>query len=404
MRIHLSRATFRFLPICLVLTALLPGRGGAYSTTDLAYIPSKWGFIDREGKVVVEAVYTRVEGFSEGLAAVKEGGTHFIGGKWGYIDRDGTVAIEPTFDQARSFREGLASVLVDGKWGVIDHGGAWVVEPQYGLIGEFREGLAGFVEHREGDPPFPSGGAWGYLDRKGKVVIEPRFASVNRFGEGLAAVAPGRNAEGFPGPWGFIDRGGRMVIEPQFDGGGVFSEGLAAVKQDGLYGYIDRAGAWAIRPQFHFSWRQDFRDGLAVVRISEKGEEMAVIDKSGTILRGLGLRFDCGVRYDPATGTLTGLFADWENRKGDAAEAPFDPERTWLQEGLIGIFQCEQGLPVAGQTLNGFADAAGKVVIPPRFENVEGFREGRAAFAVDIDWKAGEDAFQASEQSGNWFF
>ena len=48
-----------------------PSVSVAYSRADLAYVNSKWGFIDRTGKVVVETEYSRVDDFYEELAAVK---------------------------------------------------------------------------------------------------------------------------------------------------------------------------------------------------------------------------------------------------------------------------------------------------------------------------------------------
>ncbi len=34
-------------------------------------------------------------------------------GKWGYMDRQGAIVIEPQFDRAREFADGLALVVVD---------------------------------------------------------------------------------------------------------------------------------------------------------------------------------------------------------------------------------------------------------------------------------------------------
>jgi hypothetical protein len=43
--------------------------------------------------------------FSEGRAAV------MVGKKWGFIGRDGVVVIEPQYDSAWSFSEGIAPVI-----------------------------------------------------------------------------------------------------------------------------------------------------------------------------------------------------------------------------------------------------------------------------------------------------
>ena len=60
----------------------------------------KWGYMNREGKVVVEPRYDDAEPFCEGLAAVK------VGEKWGYVDRCGMLAIPAQFAWAGRFSSG----------------------------------------------------------------------------------------------------------------------------------------------------------------------------------------------------------------------------------------------------------------------------------------------------------
>lgn len=48
---------------------------------------SKWGFINRTGKIVITPQFEGAGVFSEGLAIVQ------IGGKWGYIDTTGRAVI-----------------------------------------------------------------------------------------------------------------------------------------------------------------------------------------------------------------------------------------------------------------------------------------------------------------------
>ena len=76
---------------------------------------SKYGFIDKSGKVVIEPQFDYaglgISAFSEGLAQVKKDG------KYGFIDKSGKVVIEPQFDDADAFSEGLAVVAIEVEGG-----------------------------------------------------------------------------------------------------------------------------------------------------------------------------------------------------------------------------------------------------------------------------------------------
>jgi hypothetical protein len=153
-----------------------------------------------------------------------------VKGKDGFIDRDGKIVIEPTFEKAYPFTDGLAAVEKQGRWGFIDTTGRVVIEPQFVMVGLFSDGLASFKKTRCSDP-------WGYIDKRGEWVILPRFKYANDFSEGLAGVS--LREEG----WGFIDRSGREVIPAKFSwvyGG--FRHGVAKVTLDRKGGYINKKG------------------------------------------------------------------------------------------------------------------------------------------------------------------
>jgi hypothetical protein len=77
---------------------------------------------------VIKPQYEDARGFGEGLAAVKMGGKY--NHKWGFIDKNGKVIIEPQFDavpryngsnERTSFNNGLSPVKINGKWGFISN-------------------------------------------------------------------------------------------------------------------------------------------------------------------------------------------------------------------------------------------------------------------------------------------
>jgi hypothetical protein len=73
--------------------------------------------VDREGAVRIELRYEGARDFSEGLAAVRDGGL------WGYVDTDGRMTIPARFEQAGSFRGPLAAVHLEGRPAWIDREG-----------------------------------------------------------------------------------------------------------------------------------------------------------------------------------------------------------------------------------------------------------------------------------------
>lgn len=73
-------------------------------------IGNSWGFVDDNGKTVIEPQYENARSFSSGLAAVKQNG------KWGYINSENKNVIKCTFDDCLDFNnEGYAFVKNEGE-------------------------------------------------------------------------------------------------------------------------------------------------------------------------------------------------------------------------------------------------------------------------------------------------
>lgn len=292
----------------------------------------QFGYVNREGAVVVSPQFEEAGFFYEGLAAVRRGGL------WGYIDPSGVTVIPFQFTHADRFSDGLANV----RWkqagggsdpsGYIDRTGRIAIKCD-GEDGNIRMTpqrcqamfSGGFVmtdvevfrcADEPGNPKqYPCKGQWinrigaydktgrlaipgpfwsagavsrfveglagvqvfgteqkGFIDSSGHWVINPQFDQVTAFNDGLAAVRTG------PGGWGFINKRGDFVIPPQFVSASEFSDGLAAVSLDGKQrGYIDRSGKFVISPRF--AEAGPFSEGLAPVCCDEN--RVRYIDAKG---------------------------------------------------------------------------------------------------------------------------
>lgn len=216
---------------------------------------TKWGFVDADGKVLVQPAWDGVDIGSLVLgrpAPCNEGMCGVLkDGKWGYIDTTGHQVISNQFESVAPFVEGLARIHLGNQIGFIDKTGQYAINPQFYEAGDFHGGLAAVR----------ADGGWGFINKTGTFVIKPHFqvADTNGFAGGLAGVC-------FGGKCGYIDRSGQFVVKPQFGNIGTFSEGLAEVQIENKFGFINSSGNIVINPQFDQTTM--FSGQLAAVSIS----------------------------------------------------------------------------------------------------------------------------------------
>ena len=92
--------------------------GGNFDPNSLKTKGGTWGFIDINGKIIINAKYENVYAFSEGKAAVRE---HQ---KWGFINKNGDVIIPCEYDKVESnFKNEEGKLARDGKIFVFDKTG-----------------------------------------------------------------------------------------------------------------------------------------------------------------------------------------------------------------------------------------------------------------------------------------
>ena len=100
-------------------------------------IRDKWGYIDREGKIVIKPQFDKAYSFDNGLALVRKNDE-----KKGYINTEGEFAIEPQVDPPfyiSTLSNGLAVIKIDDKCGYINEKGEVVIEPRFDDARSFRK-------------------------------------------------------------------------------------------------------------------------------------------------------------------------------------------------------------------------------------------------------------------------
>ena len=181
----------------------------------------RWGYVDKSNGRMTKFIYDEADYFSQGLGKVKSGS------KYGFINRAGKVIIPIQYDEAETFYgadNGLSLVKRQGKYGYIDLTGKEVIPLKFSSASGFYDGDVTWVSIDN---------KYGYIDRTGKQVIDMQFDEAQSFFEGLARVK-------ISDKWGYIDKSGKQVIKPQFEEVEDFRSGLAIVKLNGKTVYIDK--------------------------------------------------------------------------------------------------------------------------------------------------------------------
>lgn len=74
----------------------------------------KWGFVDTNGKLIIDYQYEDAQPFGYDTGAVK------VDGKWGFVAANNRMVIEPKYEDAKSFSaDKICPVMIDGKWGYL---------------------------------------------------------------------------------------------------------------------------------------------------------------------------------------------------------------------------------------------------------------------------------------------
>lgn len=329
---------------------------------------SRWGYIDRQGQIRIEARYSSAGPFRDGLACVS------IGSLFGFIDAQGSVRIPLELRGCRAFSGGLAPAWGASGWGYVDPSGAWVVAPAQPYVTDLSEGLAVASSPR----------GLMYLNARGRRAFSAEFEVAGPFSGGLAPVVVDRKL-------GYINRGGQLAIAPTLpfdrviaiteellfqDRRAAFSQGCQRRYFDGktevdpsdypmsdprwsklsvessscAFGYIDDRGAVAIPPLLASAGR--FSEGVAAVR-RQGARGLELIDVEGrTAVPG---RFDLAGPFSEGRATVL--------VEGQAQLIDRQGQRWPLPEGIRWASPFDDGLArVEGAAGWGYVNAEGHLV------------------------------------------
>ncbi|KUG08004.1 WG repeat-containing protein [Solirubrum puertoriconensis] len=239
-RLALSVAALRERLGPRLTPGLLKLLGGALGVVLLVWLGSKlfsssapepyqangrWGFAKGD-EPVVEAKYSSVQPFQEGLAVVERDGA------FGFVDTDGTEVVPPTYDALNAYAGGYARVRVGDLYTFIDEDGQEFSHYFYNAY-DFAEGYAPVLDRR----------GWFYISGPDAGVPDnPRlFQEAYPFRNGLARVRL-NGTYTFITPKHLTDP--ERSLEPfgRYEQATDFVDGRARVRQDGRSFFIDEDG------------------------------------------------------------------------------------------------------------------------------------------------------------------
>lgn len=204
-----------------------------------------WGFANKKGKLVIDAVYTEVMSFRHGVAFVKKAQNNdgYLSTNWILINKKGKQKGDITIpDQLFcpvgqfSSDPNLAWVYQAGVYKYIKTNGKFAFDTAYDEAGDFINGVA---RVKQGSGIF-------FINSKGKVVTEQVYDDARDMCEGLAAVKSGAK-------WGFINNKGKEVISRAWDAVSNFHGGYAVVKRGTTMGVINTKGDLVVDTGKNFS-------------------------------------------------------------------------------------------------------------------------------------------------------
>ena len=118
--------------------------------------PTKKGFMNKWGKVVVPIVYDEAYAFKNGMAKVSKGG------RYGFVNTDGRLVVDCIYDDVIDYSDGIGIIKKNGKYGYIDKQGYLIGQINYDEAQPFAFGIAKVKRN----------GKIGFVNKKGKCTLE----------------------------------------------------------------------------------------------------------------------------------------------------------------------------------------------------------------------------------------
>ena len=233
----------------------------------------KWGFCDCfYADVVIKCQYDTTFAFTEGLGRVRQNS------KYGFVDKTGKLVIPAKYEMADAFSEGFAIVLLDEKISFIDKKGVDVFKKTFKKAAAFRDGMAMVSNDQD---------KVGYIDTKGNLAIPFTYKWGHPFNKGMAPVL---STDGKT--WTAINKKGETVFtfnEKVKNALGSFNDGLVMVTVNSPnnlnFDFVNKKGEFICDAPYVSA--QPFKNGRAIIAYENKNRSGGLqFYKYGLITKG----------------------------------------------------------------------------------------------------------------------
>ena len=274
--------------------------------------------------------------------------------KWGYIDVKGRTVLEAKWDDLKEMQDPLTAANYQGKWGYIDLSGEVQIPYQYKQVTLFENERA-FVQDFQNK--------WLLINPSGQVLDTTDYTQVTAFQKGYSVVAR-------VGLKGVIDVNNGIILSLKYNSISILGEGKFIVKMDNQYGLVENTKSLS---PLKYDKIYDPSEGL--LRFKKDGA-YGYMDLSGQEIKPL--------QYDKAS-----------NFEGQVAMVSFDGNYHLInrQFSTIKSFSVDN-LRYAGEGLWkykqkgkwGLVDSDGQIIMTPRYELINKFRNNRVAVSNSDIW------------------
>jgi parallel beta-helix repeat protein len=187
-------------------------------------VTRKYGYMDKNGNIVIQAKYIYYRDFSEGVAAVFDG----VGVSWKYIDTKGNTAFTGKFKYASEFKNGWASVV-----SITDQ--SLIINKSGQIVTRLPNGYSSLTYHAFKLISIEKDNRYCYIDSTGKQITDWYEEAYPDRELGLIFIRK-------DGKFGAINPKGEIVIPPIYDKRLKFYHGIAEAEKDGNLSYLDTKG------------------------------------------------------------------------------------------------------------------------------------------------------------------